>query len=182
MQLTENRKLAWIVFALCAVVAITFGGGRSLNGLRNETLKLFTDGEGADGAGVNRDLNQRADKAQMMASIALKYLPADDAGAVEVQKASETLRQSENLADRQRANALLNTAIETLYSRLDVLNASENDQRDLRTAYRDFKGHGDMISRDPFNEKARDFNKVRSGFPAGLIAGLSGVHELPAFE
>ena len=57
-----------------------------------------------------------------------------------------------------------------------------NDPDDFRYKYKNFTSANLRISHDPYNDSAAEFNRLRGGFPARLIASVCGVDELERFN
>jgi hypothetical protein len=192
MRLSENRTIAWIVFAVAVVFALSLSGNaleKNALDMRDDVLKVFYTGASGDGLCIDSDLKSRAKDAYTIIGIAKGY-PAIDASlaqkATDAQKAldgANGLAQTEIKA-RSAANLALNQAIEDLYTAMNNAPLSDVDKRDARSVYDDFKSHGNTIDRDPYNELATQYNtdvkKMYSGFPAGLIGGIKG--GAPALE
>ncbi len=186
MRLSENRTLAWIVFALAVIFALSLSGNaleRNALEKRDDVLGVFYTGVNADGLCIDSDLRQRAKDAYTLVGIANRY-PGIDASLVERAAAAQKALDEANalpriqIKDRSGANRELDQAVENLYTALTNEKLSDVDQREARSRYDDFKSHGSTIGRDPFNELAAQYNvdakKMYSGFPAGLIGGVKG--------
>ena len=72
---------------------------------------------------------------------------------------------------RRVMSVVLVFAMTVSYTHLDVY------KRQLQTQWSEFLSRGNIIdnSADAYNEQARAAQKKLSGFPASLIAGLTGV-------
>ena len=186
MRLSENRTVAWIVFALAVVFALSLSGNaleKNALEMRDDVLGVFYTGENQDGLSIDSDLRQRAKDAYALVGIAGRY---PEVGAALVERAAaaqKALDEANALAQveikaRSGANRELDQAIEDLYTALTNATLSDVDRREARSRYDDFKSHGNTIGRDPFNELAAQFNKdaakMYSDFPASLIGGIKG--------
>ena len=192
MRLSENRTIAWIVFAVAVVFALSLSGNaleKNALDMRDDVLKVFYTGGSGDGLCIDSDLKSRAKDAYTIIGIAKGY-PAIDVSLVQkATDAQKALDEANGLAQteikaRSAANLALNQAIEDLYTAMNNATLSDVDKRDARSVYDDFKSHGNTIDRDPYNELATQYNtdvkKMYSGFPAGLIGGIKG--GAPALE
>lgn len=186
MRLSENRTLAWVVFALAVVFALSLSGNaleRNAMEKRDDVLGVFYTGVNGDGLCIDSDLKQRAKDAYALVGIANRY-PDIDASLVERAAAAQKALDEANALPRTQikarsdANRALDQAIENLYTALTNEALSGVDQREARSRYDDFKSHGSTIGRDPFNELAAQYNvdaeKMYSDFPASLIGGIKG--------
>lgn len=186
MRLSENCTVAWIVFALAVVFALSLSGNaleKNALEMRDDVLGVFYTGVNGDGLSIDSDLRQRAKDAYVLVGIASRY-PEIDASLVERAAAAQKALDEANalprieIKARSDANRALDQAIEDLYTALTNATLSGVDQSEARSRYDDFKSHGNTIGRDPFNELAAQYNqdveKMYSGFPAGLIGGFKG--------
>lgn len=186
MRLSENRTVAWVVFALAVVFALSLSGNaleRNALEKRDDVLGVFYTGVNEDGLCIDSDLKQRAKDAYALVGIANRY-PDIDASLVERAAAAQKALDEANALPRTQikarsgANRELDQAVENLYTALTNEALSGVDQREARSRYDDFKSHGSTIGRDPFNELAAQYNidaeKMYSDFPASLIGGFKG--------
>lgn len=186
MRLSENRTVAWIVFALAVVFALSLSGNaleKNALEMRDDVLAVFYTGVNQDGLSIDSDLRQRAKNADALVGIASRY-PEIDAALVEraaaAQKALDEANQLPQIRIKARseANRALDQAIEDLYAALTNAALSGADRQEARSTHDGFKSHGNTIGRDPFNELAAQYNKdarkMYAGFPAYLIGGFKG--------
>ncbi len=178
--------IAWIVFALVVIVALSLSGNaleKNALEMRDDVLKVFYTGAGGDGLSIDSDLKERAKDAYTLVGIAGRYAEIDASLVEKASDAQEGLDAANQLPQiqisaRGDANAALPQAIEDLYTALNNAALSDADKKDAKSRYDDFKSHGNTIGRDPYNELAaqynRDAQKMYSGFPAGLIGGHQG--------
>jgi len=186
MRLSENCTVAWIVFALAVIFALSLSGNaleKNALEMRDDVLAVFYTGVNKDGLSIDSDLKQRAKDAYVLIGIASRY-PEVGASLVERATAAQKALDEANrlpqiqIKARSDANRALDQAIEDLYTALSNAALSGVDQKDARSVYDDFKSHGNTIGRDPYNELAAQYNKdaekMYSGFPAYLIGGFKG--------
>ncbi len=186
MRLSENRTVAWIVFALVVITALSLSGNaleKNALEMRDDVIKVFYTGVNGDGLSIDSDLKARAKGAYTLYGIANRYQQVDASlaeKALSAQKALDEANQLPQTEIRKRgdANAALTRAIEDLYTALGNAPLSDADRRDAKSVYDDFKSHGNTIGRDPFNDLAAQYNtdvrKMYSDFPASLIGGIKG--------
>ena len=195
MRLSENRTVAWIVFALVVIFALSLSGNaleKNALEMRDDVLGVFYTGVNEDGLSIDSDLKQRAKDAYTLVGIANRY-PEIDASLVErataAQKALDEANQLPQIQIKARsdANRALDQAIGDLYTALTNTALTDVDRRGARSSYDNFISHGNTIGRDPFNELAAQYNKnvqkMYAGFPANLIGGFKGgAPELELFQ
>ncbi len=192
MRLSENRTIAWIVFALAVIFALSLSGNaleKNALEMRDDVLKVFFTGVSGDGLCIDSDLKERAKDAYTIIGIAGRYQAIDAPLLDQASSAQKALNEANGLSQiqikaRYDANRALDQAIEDLYTALGNQQLSDVDRKDARSKYDNFKSHGNTIDRDPYNELATQYNKdvqkMYSGFPAGLIGGIKG--GAPALE
>lgn len=186
MRLSENRTVAWIVFALVVVAALSLSGNaleKNALEMRDDVLKVFYTGVNGDGLSIDSDLKARAKDAYTLYGIASRYGEVDAPLVEKVLSAQKALDEANQLPQteiikRSEANTALTHAVEDLYTALNNAPLSDVDRRDAKSVYDDFKSHGNTIGRDPYNELAANYNvqvrKMYSGFPASWIGNIKG--------
>ena len=90
-------------------------------------------------------------------------------------RAVEALEAAEGPAQEYAANAALTASVGMLYEETRKVSGDDKGSV-LQTQWSEFLSRGNIIdnSADAYNEQARAAQKP-SGFPASLIAGLTGV-------
>ena len=91
-------------------------------------------------------------------------------------RAVEALEAAEGPAQEYAANAALTASVGMLYEETRKVSGDDKGSV-LQTQWSEFLSRGNIIdnSADAYNEQARAAQKKLSGFPASLIAGLTGV-------
>ena len=183
MRLDENRKLAAIVLVVCILLSVFAFGGSAIGRERKKVLKVFDEGTDTSlGVRYSMDayLDSAAECAQVMASEGVIYLG-------DTQLTDAVAAQAETLADdkagldaRSEAYDALRSGIEKLYGQVKS-EASDRDFRDFKLAYDDFIGQTDLAERDDYYKLAKAYNELISGFPGGIIAGITGNGALNTF-
>lgn len=183
MKLFENKGISIVLMAALILAGTWLGGWRSLGSLYSKVEDVFFVGEDRDGICIENDLSERAAAAGNMVTIARKYL----GDSPEVQALSEAASaltatgRNRDISARLSANQTLDTAMSALYQRLETETLSDQDEKYRQRLYADFNSRNDTISHDPYNQYAQEYNQVLSGFPAGLLASLTPVHEAVPF-
>ncbi len=186
MRLSENRTIAWIVFALAVIAALSLSGNaleKNALEMRDDAVKVFYAGAKGDGLSIDSDLKARARSAYALIGIADRY-PAVAPSLIEAaSSAQKAMDEANGLAQiqigaRSDANAQMGRAVENLYTALNNAPLSDADRKDVQSLYDDFTSHGNTIGRDPFNGLAEQYNqdvkKMYASFPASLIVGIKG--------
>ena len=175
-KFTENRPVAWAVLAVVIIGTLLLGGGGALKSRADAVTALFTDPDDS----ISYELKQMADSAELMTSIVQSADGADMAQVAAVTDAIDTLRTAASVKDKYAGSVALYTAAENLYSGASKLELSDKDQSELDASYKNYSSaYLSLNEYGEYNEAVEAFNKVRSGFPAGLIGALRGI---PAAE
>ena len=180
-RFSENRVVAWIVFAVAVIFSLSFSGGGALKELREQTLSIFYNGAQDDGLSIDRDLQVRSDAAYNLASVASGYAQIDAQVVTRTQEAQQALEAADSIAAKSAANQQLSKAVEDLFTAISNAPLTESDRAFVFSQYKEFISRGDTISRDVYNERARAFNDKLHAFPASLIGGFSGVKPVEIF-
>ena len=148
----ENRALACVVLA-AAILGGTFGiGGAKLSSAARSVNEAYAQNIAGDLA-----------------------LGADAASVKTAKRAVEALEAAEGPAQEYAANAALTASVGMLYEETRKVSGDDKGSV-LQTQWSEFLSRGNIIdnSADAYNEQARAAQKKLSGFPASLIAGLTG--------
>ena len=158
----ENRALACVVLA-AAILGGTFGiGGAKLSSAARSVNEAYAQN-------IAGDLALRAAAAQNIIAEGEAALGADAASVKTAKRAVEALAQE------YAANAALTASVGMLYEETRKVSGDDKGSV-LQTQWSEFLSRGNIIdnSADAYNEQARAAQKKLSGFPASLIAGLTG--------
>ena len=199
MKFKENRKLAYIVLIAMVIFSITVQGSFALLNCRGDTEVLFMEGE------MHSLMNRCAEQAALIGQMSAMYLSEDAFTAYASAETASVLksdgyaelpaqleRLSAQLADAADPNECIATlteltaAVEKAYTGLDMLRIADEDFRNIKLAYYDYKGAIDIVSRDgedkhSYTAHARDFNHDIAAFPGNLFAAALGVEELSTY-
>lgn len=182
MNIWRKNSVAIAMMILMIAAGTLIGSHNTLAGMREKTAAIFVMGAKGDGIGVQGDLKEREGTAYNMVVIARKYLPEDNALIQNVLAASESLASAAGVKKKAAADKELERAVKDLFDVLNGMALTEQDARYPQKLYTDFRSRGETISHDPYNQAAAAFNRTLSGFPAGLLGGLTGIRPLELFE
>lgn len=169
----ENQALGAVVLAL-AVLAGTFGiGGAKLSSAVSKTTASYEET-------IAGDLALRAAAAENIAEVGEAALGADSESVALVRNALSELEKAQTPAEDFAADTGLTAAVGMLYEEVRKVTGDEKGSV-LQTQWSEFLSRGNIIahSAPEYNETARKTEKKLSGFPAGLIAGLTGLKAEP---
>lgn len=181
MSIKENRPLAWGVLAAVVIGCTLASGGIGLNREQNAVRQEFF----AAGESIYADAVELADNAYVLLGIAQRYDGFDQALLERTQQAVQSLRDAlarESIGEAGAASKELTDCVEDLYTAAGDVSMKGNDPDDFRYKYKNFTSANLRISHDPYNDSAAEFNRLRGGFPARLIASVCGVDELERFN
>lgn len=172
MRITENRVLALILCAVCALVSIFGIGGFKLKAKYDEVTDYFLEGED-ERHNMEAYLDRCAEYADDLANAAKKYLIYDEEIDAVLEFSDELNVDEGPGGDRYYNFYSLTNAVEELYTQLEI--AGSYEEPDVMLAYGDYQSACDLIKRDGYYELADAYNRTASGFPAGMIASMWGV-------
>ena len=183
MRFSENRKIAFAVLAVCVLVSVFGLGGLGLSRERNKVLTVYD--RGADTTMSTRHsmdayLDSAAESARLMVAEAQLHMDASEI-IDNVDGLAETVAKSADTNERYEAYSALKTAVDKLYN--SMYEAAKGDAfKNFKVAYDDVWGYDDMIRHDSYSKLAAGYNRLISGFPGSLIAGVTGQSALNTFE
>ena len=178
----KNCKIAMAVLAAAIVVSVPLGFKRTMSGFYNDLQKVYQNGEYNDGLSIQNDLDYRVELAYNFATVAKRYLDADDPAVTALLDARQALDDADAPAEQYDANMKLTTASTDLYEALGKLELSEKDENYRRSIYSDMTSRNDTIGNDPYNQLAIEYNQKLERFPASLLAPLTGVEKAELFR
>ncbi|MCR4963954.1 MAG: LemA family protein [Firmicutes bacterium] len=177
-----NKTVAWTV-AICAILFSLFVlGGAKLHAEKEAAAAYFYQGENQDGLSIDHDLQQRAAAAYNLYTVASRYLPAENDALRRLLADREALLQAESPADKFRADQELGQSALNVYAALNGMALSEQDQFYRNNLLQQMDSSAATISHDGYNQRAREFNALRQGFPARIIAWLWRIRQLEYFS
>ena len=186
MRITENRKLAFAVLALCVVISLFGLGGLGLARERSKVLTVYDRGDEPDLSirhSMDAYLDTAAEKAQEMVSEAELYIGQTQT-TLKVADLAAVVADSD-IDTRYQAWTDLKGAVDELYNA--VRRATDDSQfAQFKIAYRDFNGAADKIEKDRGQEDgytrlAEKYNSLISSFPGGVVAAVTGQGALNTF-
>ena len=184
MRFSENRRIAFVVLAVCVLVSVFGFGGAGLSGQRSKALKVYDRGAEASTStrhSVDAYLDSAAANAALMASEAglhLESSPIVDS----VAQLAGTLAGETDLDARSAALVSLKTDADKLYDAMYRAWKDQPEFTDFKVAYDDFWQDVNMIKFDSYPKLAAKYNDLTKGFPGGVVSGLLGQGSLNTFE
>ena len=182
MKLLQNRRVAWVLAVLMMGISIFGLGGMKLSFARQKVVTAFFTGQ--DGFSPYDDLMNRREYAYNLLHIAEDASLQDTPSYTAAQAAWQQLDSAKTPEDSYEANLALQTAIDDLYSALSSGESLDDKAKVMASKqYSDFCGRMSNLQYDDYyNELAIQYNQRCKGFPAGLIASITGNGPLPTFR
>ena len=182
MRFSENRKVAFAVLAVCVIVSIFGLGGMGLARERNKVLAVYD--RGADPSlstrhSVDAYLDSAAENAALMASEAGLHMQASPLIDNVAQLGQKVAAETDTNA-RYEAYSALKTAVDQLYDAMYKA-VKGSDFTNFKVAYDNFWENVNMIKYDDYGKQAASYNDLISGFPGGVVAGITGQGALNTF-
>lgn len=181
MSFKENRPVAWAVLAAVVIGCTLLNGGTGLARERQSANTFYSAGES-----ISADLREASDNAYVMLGIAQRYSDQfSEELLTATQEAIDGLRDALSEGEiswMYEAACTLTDRVEDLYTAGGSLDMQGNDGEDFRYKYKNFTSANLRISHDPYNDSAAEFNRLLSGFPAGLIGSVCGIDALQPFD
>ena len=182
MRFSENRKLAFVVLAVCVLVSVVGFGGMGLARERAKVLTVYD--RGADTSlstrhSVDAYLDSAAENAALMASEAGLHMAASSAIDTVAELAEKVASEGDTNA-RYEAFSALKTAVDKLYDAM--YNAVKgSDFTNFKVAYDNFWENVNMIKYDDYSKLAAGYNDLVSGFPGSVVSKITGQGALNTF-
>jgi len=181
MGMLHNRAVAVLVALLVVVASSVFGAGLTLGQMRAQTQAVFTLGAGGV-PGIQSDLAEISAQAFNMTQIAGRYLQPDYAGVVRVLESRDALQRADTPREMRRATEEILGSTNALRNTLEHLDLSEQDQNLLAMVAIDINSRATLISQNPYNAAAHNFNQTLERFPANIFGRAVGIRPLELFE
>ncbi len=181
MRFSENRKVAFVLLAVCVLVSVFGLGGMSLARERGKVMTVYdrgTDPSLSTRHSMDAYLDSSAESAQLMVSEAELHI-----GASQLTESVSELaaRVADSGVDaRYEAYTELKSAVDKLYNAMYSA-VKADDFKNFKIAYDDFWGYDDLIHHDDYSRLAAGYNGLIGSFPGGLVAGLTGQGTLNTF-
>ena len=184
MKFLENRRLAAVVLAVCALGSVVGLGGGSLARARADALRVFEEGSDTRIAvrfSMDAYLENSAGYARTMAEEFRLRVDSESAAAADALALADIVGGNGSIDERQAAYAELTGVVESLYTEFSAANLPEESAAAFRAAYLDYQGEADKLERDDYRAMARAYNRSLDGFPASAVAALLGLDDLNPF-
>ena len=184
MQFSENRKIAFVVLAVCALASIFGLGGMGLARERGSVLAVYD--RGADTSlstrhSVDAYLDSASESARLMASEGQLHLKDSQVQLADsVEELAGRMDAAQDTGERYEAYTALKSAVDKLYNAMYGA-VKGSDYTNFKVAYDDFWENENKIKHDDYIKLAAGYNGLISGFPGGVVAKLSGQSELSTF-
>ena len=164
-----SQKTAALILAASVLFSVGFGGWRSLASMEKKVTEIFYNGVEGDGVGVYSDLTASRNAAVNLATVAKRYLSADDKAVAAVEQAAAALAAAEDIEDCYREYSALSNAVKELSLQLGEQSLSEKDANYRENLLAEFNSRRMSMGYDGYNNAAAEFNTAINAFPASLF-------------
>ena len=166
----KNRKVAMLICVVVVALSILAGARRSISEVIAETESAFVYGVDGDGKSIYHDLGSRVQLANNLATVAERYLDADDTLVANVRDAAKRLERETSPSRCYDLNVQLENAVTDLNAALlneELSSADEGYREGIMT---DLTSYAYIISHDAYNERVRELYEETLGkFPARIL-------------
>ena len=182
MKLFKKNSVAVIVFALTVILSILLSGHAALVKEANKVEDIFYNGERGDGLSIYSDLKDLVDTSRNILSLCQKVTDASAQELTELNQVISDYQSAQTPSEYYQIYSRLISCIDDA-SALFVIYCEDDTLMNMFEKYASvFSSKMNTISYDPYNRYVREYEKTLENFPAGLIAKLTGVMEVSAFE
>ncbi len=182
MKLFRKTTTAVLVFVLTVILSILFSGHMKLSSEANQVLDIFYEGERKDGLSIYTDLKDLVDASRNIVSLSQKFM---DPSAVELTSLNDAISDFSSADSPAEYYEIYSRIVANMddVSALFVIYCDDDAAMKLfEDSAAVFASKMNTISYDPYNRYVREYNKLLEQFPAKVIAKLTGVKEVSAFE
>jgi len=178
-KLTENTALAKKILAGAIALSLLVIGPAKIKSLYNETADIFRNGtEKEYTVSVYNDIQTSANSASILAGLAEAQLGKTD-DVKELGELARDLIKEDDEDDMVEDFLELVQIANTVYSAYEKSVGSDNVSVDAKKAIRSINSARTTVQNDSYWQYAVDYNDARGGFPARLMALISGAGKLP---
>lgn len=181
MQLLKRRRVAWAITILLVLSGSMLGASLSLGGLRADADAAFVHGVSKEEPGVQFDLDWLLELSGNLTVLASRYVAEDDAELAAVKEARSRLEAAASPKTKYAAADRLVSKSTSLIYTLGRTKLEARDERYNQTIKADMESRWLILGRNPYNEKASEFNEVLKQLPASMLGKLVSVKPLELF-
>ena len=172
----KNRNVAKGIMVASIVIGSIGGNGISLGKEKSKVEDYFFYGE--DGICINNDLNDMANELTNITVIADKY----DIDTINAKALAKDIKNNHSIKEKYKIMNEMNEEMKTIYLELNDEDLSENHKKLAKAAYTDYHSSANIISHDPYNEKATSYNSLLKKNPNRMFRLIHRAKELELFE
>ena len=168
-SLMENRKLAWAILLVMAVVAVFGIGGGKIKGLAREATQYYNEN-------MANDMNLRGNAAKAIVQVGESALSQSDTALNAAQDALKAMEKAGTPKEIFAANTDLTSSVGMLYETLHKEIGAEKGSV-LQGQWAEFTSRQNIMdhSTEEYLRLAQKAQSAATGFPASLIAKLAGM-------
>lgn len=182
MKFFRKRLNAWLITLLIIILSTSISAGSSLNELRKQAEDIFYIGEEKDGTGIQHDLDMVMSNCSNLTVVAGRYLDKEHELISAVNEGRTALSASKTPSEKYKEAQNLLHSVTELYTYMGDLELSEKDKNFRNSLYANINSHNIIISRNTYNQYAREFNNTLNQFPANIFGIITFITPLELYE
>ena len=182
MKLFRKNSVAVLVFVLSVVLSILISGHLQLAKEADRVLDVFYEGERGDGLSIYSDLKDLVDASREIVSLSQKVMDPATEELVALNKAISEFQSAETPQEYYAVYERIVSQIDDVSALFVVYCEDDSQMKMFEAKAAVFASKMNTIGYDPYNSYVREYEKLLKNFPAGLIAKITGVQEVNAFE
>lgn len=172
----KSRKTAMSVMIVMIVIAIIYGGGRSIEKDIHKIETIYNDQ-------ILNELNNQETYASQLITLAMQENNIQQEFIQNLQDDLNTLNQVANIDEKYDAFQNLQSSFLALKLEMENTSLSNERERVFTKIYQNFNSSYELIMRSAqnYNLAAESLNKKLDRFPASMIKKISGKGNAPLF-
>jgi len=182
MKLLRKNSVAVVIFVITVILSILASGHIALSKEAKKVEDIFYNGERGDGLSIYSDLKDMVDTSRNILSLTQKVADASSSELTQLNQIIIDFQSAQTPDECYQIYQRLLISIDDV-STLFVIYCDDEDLNRRFEGYASvFASKMNTIGYDPYNRYVREYRQKLDAFPAGLIAKLTGVREVSAFE
>jgi len=183
MGIFSNHKFACTVMIVLIIGSFFLGSSRSLHSLTQEAETIFYEGSRGDGIGIYYDIEANKGIASNVLTIANRYITnEEDPALIRLQKDLDALKAAKTPAQLYEQNQAVTQSVIEICGLLTNMEIEDRDYNYCLSLPLDMDENNRRMSRDAYNDAAREVNAKLTVLPADVLKNVVGVKELHIFE
>lgn len=182
MKLFRKNSVAVTVFVVTVIISILLSGRTALVKEANKVEDIFYHGERGDGLSIYSDLKDIIDASRSILSLTQKVADPSTPELVELNRIISDYQSAQTPQEYYDIYSRLILCIDDTSAIFSMFCKDDTIRNQFEGYASIFASKMNTISYDPYNRYVREYEEMLESFPAGLIAKLTFVEEVHAFE